>query len=41
MTVYDEQGRECNDNDYVFNKWKNEFELLYTKVNDIPGNNDE
>ena len=23
MTVYDEQGKECNDNDYVLNKWKN------------------
>ena len=41
MAVYDEQGRECNNNDYVLNKCKNEFELLYTKVNDIPGNNDE
>ena len=41
MTVYDEQGRECNDNDYVLNKWKNEFELLYTKVNNISENNSE
>ena len=39
MTVYDEQGRECNDNNYVLNKC--EFELLYTKVNNISENKSE
>ena len=33
MTVYDDEGKECNDTNYVLNKWEKEFEKLYNRGN--------